>query len=91
MVRSFGHERVLGRIVFEVDLFFADLGRIQRGLGDVAVASLDHLAHLAEEERQKQSTNVASVDVGVSEANDLVIAALLDVKLITNASTNRGD
>ena len=68
VVRAFLEECILGDVVLQVDLLLADFGGVQRRLGDVAVARLDHLAHLAEEEREQQRADVAAVDVGVGEA-----------------------
>ncbi len=62
-----GQELGLGGVVLQVHLLLADLGGVQRRLGDVHVAGLDQRAHLAVEERQQQGADVAAVDVGVGE------------------------
>ena len=68
VVRVLGQERGLGGVVLQVDLLLADLGGVQRRLGDEDVAVLDERLHLAEEEREQQRADVAAVDVGVGQA-----------------------
>ena len=46
----------------------------ERRAGDVDVARLDELAHLAIEERQEQGADVLAVDVGVGKENDFAVA-----------------
>ena len=49
---------------------------VERRLGDVEVARLDQLRHVAEEEGHQQRPDVGAVDVGVGQQDDLVIAQL---------------
>ena len=51
--------------VLEVLLVLAVLHLVQRGLGDVDVAALHQLRHLAVEEGQQQGADVSAVHVGV--------------------------
>ena len=76
---------VLGGVVLQVHLLLAHDGRVQRRLGDVDVPVLDQLLHLAEEEREQQRADVAAVDVGVAQEDDLVVADLGHVELLAHA------
>ncbi len=91
VVRVLGEERRLRGVVLEVDLLLADHGGVQRRLGDVDVALLDERLHLPEEEREQQRADVAAVDVGVGQDDDLVVADLVDVELLADAGTDGGD
>ena len=65
---------------------------IERRLGDIEVAALDQLRHLAEEEGQQQRADMGAVDVGVGHDDDLVVAQLVDVELVlADAGAQRGD
>ena len=75
----------------QVDLLLADERRVQRRLGDVDVAVVHQLGHLAEEEREQQRADVAAVDVGVGEQDDLVVADLREVELGFDARADRRD
>ena len=62
-----GLERGERGVVLQVrPLVLAQLGPVQRRLGDVDMAGLHDLGHLAVEERQQQRADVRSVDVGVT-------------------------
>ena len=63
-------------LIADVALGFAALHAIERRLGDIDVAALDELLHVAEEKSEQQSADVAAVDVGVGHENDFVIAQL---------------
>ena len=67
--------------VLEILLGRAALDLVERRLGDVDVAAIDQLAHLAVEEGQQQRADVGAVDVGVGHDDDLVVAQLVDVEL----------
>ena len=75
--RSFSELGVLG------DLARAD--PIERRLGDVEVAGLDDLGHVAEEEGQQQGPDVGAVDVGVGHDDDPVVAQLGQVEAVADA------
>ncbi|OIQ74854.1 hypothetical protein GALL_434870 [mine drainage metagenome] len=78
--------------VLEVLLVLAVLDLVERRLGDVDVAALDDLGHLAEEEGQQQSADVRAVDVGIGHDDDAVIAQLVDVEVVlANAGSHRRD
>src|SRR6185503_16999334 len=47
---------------------------LNRGGGDVNVASLDQLCHMAEEEREQKRADVRSVNVGVGHQNNFAVA-----------------
>ena len=55
------------------------------------MTSLDHLLHLAEEEREQQGADVAAVDVGVAQQDDLVVTDLVDLELVTEAGAETGE
>ena len=91
VVGVLGQEGVLGRVVLQVDLLLADQGGVQRRLGHVDVAALHQRLHLAEEERQQEGPDVAAVDVGVGQHDDLVVADLGDVEVLGQAGADGGD
>src|SRR5262249_23708122 len=65
---------------------------VERRLGDMQIATLDHRPHVPEEEGQEQGTNVRPINIGVRHDDDAVIADLFDVKIIpTNASPEGRD
>ena len=68
-------------VVLDVLLRLALLDRVQRRLRDEDVAALDQLLHVAEEERQQQGADVASVHVGVGHQNDLAVAQLGGIEI----------
>jgi hypothetical protein len=68
--------------VLEVLLFFSDLDLVQRRLGDVDVAALDQLGHLAVEEGQQQGADVGAVHVRVGHDDDAVVTQLVDVEVV---------
>src|SRR5690606_35885686 len=47
--------------------------------------------HLPEEEGEQQGADVAAVDVRVAHADDLVVAALVDVELLADAGADGRD
>lgn len=59
--------------------------------GGVDIAAVDERTHEAEEERQQQRADVAAVDIGIGHDDDLVIAELIDVKLIAQSGAERRD
>jgi len=84
-------EHVLRVIVLEIHLRLRDLGGVQGRLGDVHMTPFDELSHLAEQERQQQRPDVAAVDVGVGQQDDLVVADLLDVEVLAEAGADGRD
>src|SRR5437868_14387667 len=56
--------------VFDVLLVLAPLEPEQWRLGDVDVAALDQVAHLAIKESEKECSDMRTVDVGVGHDND---------------------
>ena len=78
-------------VLLDVALTRALLELVERRLGDVDVAGLDQLLHLAEEQREDERADVGAVDVGVGHQHDLVVAGVLDVELVADASADRGD
>ena len=78
-------------LLLDVDVLLAVLHPVERRLGDVDVAVLDQVRHLAEEEGEDQRADVGAVDVGVGHHHDLVVARPLDVELLADAGADRGD
>ncbi len=68
-----------------------ELDAVERRDGDVDVAGLDELLHLAVEERQQQRPDVRAVDVGVGHDDHAVVPQLLDVELVADATADGGD
>ena len=90
--RSRSRMRSSSRVVLQVErLAPAELEPVERRLGDVDVAGLDHRQHVAEEERQDQRADVRAVDVGVRHRHDLVVAQALEVELLADARVDRRD
>ena len=70
-------------------LLLAALQLVERRLGDIDVAALDELGHLAVEERQQQRADVRAVDVGVRHDDDAVIAEVREVELVAARCRSR--
>jgi hypothetical protein len=87
--RNAQQEAVQRRAVLEVQLFLAGLDLVQRRLGDVDVAALDQLGHLAVEEGQQQGADVRAVHVGVGHDDDAVVAQLVDVEVVAALPVRR--
>ena len=64
---------------------------VQRRHGDVGVAVLDERTHVTEQEGQQQGGDVLAVDVGIGHDDDLAVAQLGDVEVLTDAGTEGGD
>jgi len=78
-------------LALDVALVAALLELVERGLGDVDEAGLDQLGHLAEQERQREGADVRAVDISVRHEDDLVVAGVLDVELLADTRSERGD
>lgn len=64
---------------------------VERRLGEVDVAALDELGHLAVEERQQERADVRAVHVGIGHDDDLVVAGLRDVPFLREAAADGRD
>ena len=80
--RQVQHVLVQLEVVLQVALLASLLDLVERRLGDVDVAALDQLGHLAVEEREQQRADVAAVHVRVGHDDDAVIAQLLDLEVV---------
>ena len=78
-------------LLLDVALLAALRQLVERRLGDVDVAGLDQLLHLAEQQREDQRADVRAVDVRVRHQDDLVVARALDVEVVADARAQRGD
>ena len=78
-------------LLLDVHVLLARLDLVERRLGDVHVAGVDQLGHLAVEEGEHQRADVGAVHVGVGHDDHLVVARLLDVELLADAGADRGD
>ena len=67
------------------------LDEVKRRLGDIYAAVLDERLHVAVEERQKQSTDMCSVNIGICHDDDFAIAALRQVKVLGDTVSESGD
>ena len=91
--------RIQRRVVLQVDLLLALRDAVERRLRDVQMVLAGallrlprhHIVHLSVEEREQQRADVAAVNVGVRHQDDLVVAQLLDVELVVDASADRRD
>ena len=61
----------------------------QRRLCDVHVSLFDKRAHIAVEERQKQSADVRTVDIGIGHDDDAAVTELIQIELFADARTER--
>ncbi len=68
----------------------AVLDLVQRRLGDVDVAALDQVRHLAVEEGQQQGADVGAVHVRVGHDDDAVVAQLVGVEIVAAALARFG-
>src|SRR3990172_3052879 len=82
---------VLLLIVVQPAGLLAVLDAVQRRLGDVEVAAVDQVAHVAEEEGEVEGADVGAVHVGVGHDNDAVVAELGGVELLAEAGAEGGD
>ena len=90
--RLLQHELVQLVLVLEIALFLAELRSIERRLGDVDIAALDQLGHLAIEKGEEQRADVRAVDVRIGHDDDAVIAQFLRVVLLlADAAAERRD
>src|ERR671911_1371187 len=78
-------------VVFGVVLAAVVRNLVERRKGDVDVAGLDQVPHVAIQERQHQRSNVASVHVGVGHDDDLVVAHLLEIEALPHPGAYRAD
>ena len=57
---------------------------VKRRLGDINLALLYKLLHIAVEEGQKKSPDMGSVNVGIGHNNYLVVSELCYIKILRN-------
>ena len=80
------------RLVLDVAFGLAPRDLVERRLGDIEIAALDHLRHLPVEEGEQEGADMRAVDIGVGHDDDLVVAHLLDVEIVApDARAQRGD
>src|SRR5262245_17999296 len=93
LVHPLGEQELLHlALAHEVALDAPLLDLEERRLGDEQVARLDHLHHVAEEERQEQRADVRTIHVGIRHQDDLVVSELPDLELLgAYARAERGD
>src|ERR671933_632739 len=78
-------------LLLDVALAAALLELVERRLGDVDVARLDQVLHLAEQQREDEGADVCADHVGVRHQDHLVVASALEVELVADAGADRGD
>ena len=61
----------------------------QRRLCDVHVSLFDKRAHIAVEERQKQSADVRTVDIGIGHDDDAAVTELIQIEFFADARAER--
>lgn len=76
---------------FDVLLIVFPFHLEERRLGDIDVAGLDQLGHLAVEEGQKQRADMGAVHIGIGHDDNAVIAEFGDVEIIIQSASDRGD
>ena len=85
------HDAVALALVRGVAGHLARADAVERRLGDVQVAGLDDLGHVAVEEGHQERPDVGTVDVRVREQDDLVVAQLGEVEGLTDARAEGDD
>ena len=78
-------------LLLDVDVLLARLDLVERRLGDVDVALVDQLRHLAVQEGQHQRADVRAVHVGVRHHDHLVVARVRDLELLADPGADRRD
>lgn len=90
----------LGKFLKQTVFFFVRIDKmfllavtdtVEGGLGDIDMATVNQLAHVAEEECKDECTDVRSVDIGVGHNHDLVIAYPVGIEIVLNAGAEGGD
>ena len=61
---------------------------MQRGNGGEDPARVDHRAHVAEEQREQQRSDVGAVDIRVGHDDDLAVSGLLEVERPSRTGTD---
>ena len=87
-------EEDFGQVLVGLDIFlaFAAGHLIERRLGDVDIAVLNELRHLAVEEGEQQRADMRAVHVGVGHDDDLMVARLFEVEVVeADAGSDGGD
>src|SRR3954453_9963939 len=79
------------RLLLDVALVAPLLELVERRLGDVDVAGLDQVLHLAEEQREDERADVRAVHVGVRHQDHLVVAGALEGDRVAHAGPDRRD
>ncbi len=69
-------------VIFDVSLLFSGSQLIERGLGNIYVAALNKLWHLAVEKRQQQRPDMRSVNIRICHDNDPVITQATDIEVV---------
>jgi len=77
-----GHARGRSRRIQARPCLPLDL--VERRLGEIHVAKVDQWPHEPEQQREQQRADVLAVDVGVGHQDDLVVAQLADVEVLTH-------
>ena len=73
--------------VHPVDLI-ADLGGVERWLGGVHVARFEHRLHVLVDQGEQQTTDVAAVDIGITQDHDAAITAVVEVEVAAGTSAD---
>ena len=74
-----------------VDLLVALLDEVEWGSGQVDIAVLDELRHIAEEEGEHERVDMGAVDIGIGHDDDLVVAQLAEVEGLRVLGGAHGD
>ena len=77
------------RFLLQIRLLISETREIERRHGDVDVAALEQLGHVAVEEREHKRADMCTVHVGVRHDDHTVVAKLRDVELFADAGADR--
>ena len=71
------------RLVFDILRALAALDFIERGLGDIEIATLNKLWHLAVKESQQKRTDMRAVNIRIGHDDDFMITDFINIKIFS--------
>ena len=77
--------------VGEFVLRIRPLDAVQRRHSDEGVSLFDQGTHVAEEQREQQGCDVLAVHVGIRHDDDLAVAQLRQIEILTNSGAESRD
>ena len=93
-VLNAGCYQIIGErlLILQVGFGAGAANLVERRLGNIEMAALDHLRHLPIEEGEEERADMCAIDVGVRHDDDLVVAQLVDIEIVAaDTGAKRGD